>query len=303
MRSFLRVIRFAFQSMLRNFWLSFVTVSVFCLTLLTVNAVIVLNVLAQASVQSVEERVQVTVYFTSDTTETMVKNVQAYLLGLSQVKEVTYITADEALTSFKERHANDPVILAALDEVDGNPLGQAIKIRSYSASDFPFIIEALNTPEYSPFIKEKNYNDYTNALAALSDFSEKVRIGFLMLAAFFGFIAILIVFNTIRVAIYVHRDEIGIMKLVGANDWFVRGPFLLESTIYAFAATGIMAGAISALLVAANPYILQFFAGVDVDLVGYFSENAVLIFGAQFVGLSLIGLATTAVAMRRYLRV
>lgn len=289
--------------MLRNFWLSFVTVSVFCLTLLTVNAVIVLNVLAQASVQSVEERVQVTVYFTSDTTETMVKNVQAYLLGLSQVKEVTYITADEALTSFKERHANDPVILAALDEVDGNPLGQAIKIRSYSASDFPFIIEALNTPEYSPFIKEKNYNDYTNALAALSDFSEKVRIGFLMLAAFFGFIAILIVFNTIRVAIYVHRDEIGIMKLVGANDWFVRGPFLLESTIYAFAATGIMAGAISALLVAANPYILQFFAGVDVDLVGYFSENAVLIFGAQFVGLSLIGLATTAVAMRRYLRV
>lgn len=303
MRSFFRIIRFGLQSILRNFWLSFVTVSVFCLTLLTVNAVIVLNVLAQASVQSVEERVQVTVYFTSDATEGMVKNVQAYLLGISQVKEVSYITAEEALESFKARHAADPVILAALEEVDGNPLGQAIKIRAYNASDFAFIIEALNTPEYSPYIKEKNYNDYTSALEALSDFSTKVRFGFLVLAAFFGFIAMLIVFNTIRVAIYVHRDEIGIMKLVGATDWIVRGPFLFETVFYAFVATAIMAGAMYGILNAANPYILQFFAGVDVDLVGYFAKHGFLIFGGQFLGLSLIGLGTTAVAMQKYLRV
>jgi cell division transport system permease protein len=303
MRSFFRIVRFGLQSILRNFWLSFVTVSVFCLTLLTVNAVIVLNVLAQASVQSVEERVQVTVYFTSDASEGMVKNVQAYLLGLSQVKEVSYVTAEEALESFKARHAADPVILAALEEVDGNPLGQAIKIRAYNANDFAFIIEALNTPEYSPYIKEKNYNDYTSALAALSDFSTKVRFGFLVLAAFFGFIAMLIVFNTIRVAIYVHRDEIGIMKLVGANDWIVRGPFLFETIFYAFVATAMMTGAMYGILGAANPYILQFFAGVDVDLVSYFAEHALPIFGGQFVGLSLIGLATTAVAMQKYLRV
>ncbi len=303
MRSFFRVIRFGFQSMLRNFWLSFVTVSVFCLTLLTVNAVIVLNVLAQASVQSVEERVQVTVYFTSDASEGMVKNVQAYLLGISQVKDVSYVTAEEALESFKARHATDPVILAALEEVDGNPLGQAIKIRAYNASDFAFIIEALNTPEYSPYIKEKNYKDYTSALESLSAFSTKVRFGFLVLAAFFGFIAMLIVFNTIRVAIYVHRDEIGIMKLVGATDWIIRGPFLFETLCYAFIATVMMGGAMYGFLNAANPYILQFFTGVDVDLIGYFSENALLIFGGQFVGLSFIGLATTAVAMRKYLRV
>jgi cell division transport system permease protein len=303
MRTFFRIIRFGFQSMLRNFWLSFVTVSVFCLTLLTVNAVIVLNVLAQASVQSVEERVQVTVYFTSDATEGMVKNVQAYLLGLSQVKEVSYITAEEALELFRARHAADSVVLATLEEVDGNPLGQAIKIRAYNADDFSFIIEALNTPEYSPYIKEKNYKDYSSALEALSDFSQKVRYGFLVLAAFFGFIAMLIVFNTIRVAIYVHRDEIGIMKLVGANDWIVRGPFLFESIFYGFVSTAIMAGAMYGILTAANPYILQFFAGVEVDLIGYFQGNALLIFGGQFVGLALIGLVTTAVAMRRYLRI
>lgn len=303
MRSFFRVIRFAIQSMMRNFWLSFVTVSVFLLTLLTVNAVIILNVLADASVKSVESRVQVTVYFNQDASPETVKSVQGYLLGLSQIKEASYISADEALVAFKETHKSDPVILAALDEVDGNPLGQALKIRAYNAADFPFILQALETPEYTPFIKEKDYKDYTAAIATLSDFSEKVRLGFFGMAGFFGFIAMLIVFNTIRVAIYVHRDEIGIMKLVGANDWFVRGPFAVESIFYALLATALMAGIIAITLTFANPLIISFFNGVDVNLISYYTTNAIPLFLTQFGALAFLGLGTTAFAMRRYLRV
>lgn len=303
MRSFFRVIKFAFQNVMRNFWLSFVTISVFLLTLITINAVLVLNVLANASVKSVEEKVQVTVYFTQDASADTVKNVQGYLLGLSQVKEISYVSAEDALASFRAQHASDPVILGALDEVDGNPLGQALKIRAYNAQDFPFILQALETPEYTPFIKEKNYKNYSDALATLSNVSQKVRLGFLGLAAFFGFIAMLIIFNTIRVAIYVHRDEIGIMKLVGANDWFIRGPFLIESLIYAFLATGIMIGIVAGTLNVANPYIISFFQGVNVDLVSYFTTNGIAIFGLEFIGVSLLGLLTTAFAMRRYLRV
>ncbi len=289
--------------MMRNFWLSFVTTSVFLLTLLTINSVIVLNVLANASVKSVEGKVQVTVYFGSDVAPDTVNGVRSYLLGLSQVKEVTYQSAEEALSAFREYHRADPVILAALEETDGNPLGQALKIRAYNAADFPFILQALETPEYSPYIKDKNYSDYSSALNLLSGFSNKVRMGFLALAAFFGFIAILIVFNTIRVAIYVHRDEIGIMKLVGANDWFVRGPFLLESIFYALIATGLMAGITAAVLYTSDTAIREFFAGVDVNLVSYYQANALYLFGTQFAVLSLLGLGTTAFAMRRYLRV
>lgn len=303
MRSFFRIIRFALQSMLRNFWLSFVTMSVFLLTLLTVNSVIVLNVLANESVKSVESKVQVTVFFHDDVAEETVNGVRGYLLGLSQVKDVTYQSAEEALAAFREANKDEPVILAALDETDGNPLGQELKIRAYSADDFPFILDALETPEYAPYIKDKNYADYSAALTMLSNFSQKVRIGFLALALFFGFIAILIVFNTIRVAIYVHRDEIGVMKLVGANDWFVRGPFLLESVCYALGATLLMAGITFAALFATAPYVRRFFVGIDVDLVAYYSQNGAGLFGMQFVGLAILGLATTAFAMRRYLRV
>jgi len=303
MRSLFRIIKFSAQSMMRNFWLSFVTVTVFVLTLVMVNSVIVLNVLANASVKSVEGRVQVTVYFTSDASTDVVKNTQSYLLGLSQVKEISYLTADEALTIFKEAHSSDPVILAALDEVDGNPFGQALKIRAYNASDFPFILQALEAPEYKPFIKEKNYDNYESALRVLSNFSERIRLGFLTLAIFFGFIAMLIVFNTIRVAIYVHREEIGIMKLVGANDWFIRGPFLLESIFFALLATGIMAGIVALSLSFANPALVAFFEGVDVNLITYYSANALSMFGAQFGILAFLGLGTTAFAMRKYLRV
>lgn len=267
------------------------------------NAAILLNVLADASVKSVEGRVQVTVYFTQDASVDVAKNTQAYLLGLSQVKEVTYVPAEEALADFRSEHATDPVILAALDEVDGNPFSQALTIRAYNASDFSFIVQALDAPEYQPFIQEKSYDTYESALNVLSTVSEKVRLGFLALGLFFGFIAVLIVFNTIRVAIYVHRDEIGIMKLVGANDWFIRGPFFVESIVYALSATSIMAGIVAGTLALANPALTAFFQGVDVDLLAYYSSQWLPLFGAQFGVLMALGLGTTAFAMRKYLRV
>ncbi len=288
---------------MRNFWLSFVTVSVFVLTLVMMNAVILLNVLADASVKSVEGRVQVTVYFTQDASLDVAKNTQAYLLGLSQVKEVTYVPAEEALAEFRVEHATDPVILGALDEVDGNPFSQALTIRAYNAADFPFIVQALDAPEYQPFIQEKSYDTYESALRVLTNVSEKVRLGFLVLGLFFGFIAVLIVFNTIRVAIYVHRDEIGIMKLVGANDWFIRGPFFVESIAYALTATLIMAGIVAGTLALANPALTAFFQGVDVNLMAYYSSQWLPLFGAQFGVLALLGLGTTVFAMRKYLRV
>ncbi|KKW30192.1 MAG: hypothetical protein UY72_C0019G0009 [Candidatus Uhrbacteria bacterium GW2011_GWD2_52_7] len=304
MRSFFRVIRFALQGTFRNFWLSFVTTSVFLLTLLTVNSLIALNVMADGAIASLEDRVRIDVYFTSNTSEDMLKSARGYLLGLTQVKTVDEIPEEEALAAFKQEHQDDPLVLAALDEVGGNPIGNALRISAHNAEDFGFIIEVLNSsPEYSPYIKDSNFSDSTTAIETLSAFTERVRIGGYALAGFFAFISVLIVLNTIRVAIYVHREEIAIMKLVGATDWFVRGPFLIEATLFAFIATVVMAGVTYAALTAAEPHLMTFFTGVDVALVDYFVAHGAVIFGAQFVSLMLLGVLTTWFAMRRYLRV
>lgn len=302
MRAFLRMLTFAFQGIFRNFWLSFVTTSVLFLTLVTINAVLVLNVLANASIRAIEDRVQVELYFVPGTSEDVVKSVRGYLIGLPQVKDVTTVSADEALQSFKDRHVNDAEILSALDEVEGNPFGDALRVQAEHPEDFPFILEAVNSPEFAPYIKDKDYADYQNVIDRLSVFTDRIRWGGIGLAAFFGLISILIVFNTIRVAIYTHRDEIAVMKLVGAKDWFIRMPFLLEAVIYALVATVAMTIALMAVLLSLEPLITRFFSGVSVSLSQFYVVNAIPLFLGQWIGLSLLGTLTTAGAVRKFLK-
>lgn len=303
MRSIGRLLKFAGQSILRNFWLSFVTTSVLLLTMLTVNMLIVMNVLADATINSIADKVQVEVYFIQGTSQDIQQSVHGYLAALPQVKDIAVIPAEVSLEAFKTLHADDPEILAALEEVDGNPIGDSLLISADQPDDFEFILTALDSsPEFAPYIKERNFADHKMVIERLSDFSNQVRWGGLGLAGFFALISVLIVFNTIRVAIYVHRDEIAVMKLVGAQDWFVRGPFLLEAVFYSAAATVIMAAICGFIFKFMEPQIRSFFAGVDVSLTTYYWENAILIFGAQFLAFAVLSMITTLFAMRKYLK-
>lgn len=303
LRAIVRVKKFAIQNILRNIWLSFVTLSIFLLTLLTVNLVMLVNVVTDATLNDIESRVDVTVYFEPETSEELVKNAQGYAQSLTQVRETEYISAEDALTRFKDRHGNDQLVLRSLEEVGDNPFGPALIISAQSPEDFPFILEAMETPEFSPFIKETLDDNRQQAIENIRMVSERIRLAGLILAGFFGLIAVSIVFNTIRVAIYVHRDEISIMKLVGANDWFVRGPFLMESFYYSVIATGLVISFTLVTIKTVEPKIASFFVSGNLDLFGYFVQNGWMIFGLQFLGIAVLSLATTLIAMRRYLRV
>ncbi len=304
MRSFFRLFKFAGQNILRNFWLSFVTTTVLLLTLLTVNMLLVLNILAGAAIGSVQDTVQVGVYFNAGTSEEIQKSMYGYLAALPQVKEVTIVPAEQSLEAFRELHANDPEILAALDIVGGNPIGDSLLISARNPEDFEFILKAIDSsPEYGKYIREKNFSDHQNAIQRLTVFSDKVKWGGLALAAFFAFISVLIVFNSIRVAIYVHRDEIAVMKLVGARDWFVRGPFILEALVYSAIATALMGGTVALLLQFLEPQIASFFTGININLSQYYWQNALAIFGLQFLALAALSTLTTLFAMRKYLKI
>ena len=298
-----RLFKFALQNFFRNFWLSFVTITIFVLTLLTVNAVIFLNLMANATLESIEDKVEIAVYFTTDASEDIAKAAQGYLLGLPQVRNATYISAEDAIIDFRERHKDDPIILSSIDEVGGNPLGHAVIVSAHSPEDFPFILEAIETPEFSPYVRNKDYENYEDIILNIQSVNERIKIGGIIVAGFFGLIAIMIIFNTIRVAIYVHRDEIGIMKLVGANDWFIRGPFLLEAFFYSLIATAIIIGIVFLFLTTFETRIANFFGEVDISVFSYFFDNGLLIFGSQFAVLTVLSLLTTWFAMRNYLKV
>lgn len=297
------MVTFAFQGIFRNFWLSFITTTVFVLTLVTINSVILLNVIAKAAISSFEDRVHVEIYFNPGTSIEVQQSVQGYLSSLPEVRDVVVIPADVALEQFKARHADDPELLAALEELGENPLGDALRVSADSPEDFPFILEAVETPEFAPYIREKGAADYEEVVNVLVSLSNKVHAGGLALASFFALIAVLIVFNTIRVAIYVHRDEIAVMKLVGAHDWFIRGPFFVEVVVYSAVATVIMAGILAGTLSIWEPNIRDFFTGVDLEISRFYISNAPLLFGSQFLGLVILSVVASSLAMRKYLKV
>lgn len=297
-----RLGKFTFQNIFRNFWLSFITSTIFVLTLITINSVIFMNVAANAVLSAVEEKVEITFSFLPETSESIVTSAQGYLRGFSQVRDVQYLSSEQVLANFVENHQGDEVILSSLDELGENPFGHSLVVTTYSTEDFDFIQEAMQTPEFSPYIKEQDFTDYQQVIEKIKSLNTRTRYFGFGLATLFSLIAIMIIFNTIRVAIYVHRDEIAIMKLVGANDWFIRGPFVLEAILYSFLSTLVMVVIIFAIFSASQNQMLLFFGEAWDNTVGYFRDNAFAIFGLQFAALALLSLLTTAFAMRRYLR-
>lgn len=302
MSGFLRIFKFAGQHFFRNIWLSLVTVMMLTLSLLTLDILLTMNLAADAAIKNIENRVDVSVTFKIGTAEGDVQSAASYLRSFSEVRDVLMVTPDEALESFKTKHADNSTVLSSLDEVGDNPFGYELIVKANSTGDYPMILEALDNPSFSDLIETKDFSNHENVLAQLSDAVAKARWFGLALFALFLAIAVLIVFNTVRVTIFVHREEIAIMRLVGAASWFVRLPYLIEALIFSLLAVLISAAVMIPVSVALDPVFTSYFETVS-QLKDFFINQAPLVFGLEFVGTALVCLISTGIAMRKYLRV
>jgi len=300
--AFYRIIKFAFQNFWRNFWLSLITVSMLILTLLTVNVLVILNVVTTTAIESVEDKIDVSVYFDPETSTEIVQGAQGYLQALPQVVDAQLITPEEALTRFKDRHAEDPEILKSLEEVDGNPFGASLIVKAQSPQDFDFILEALDNPQFRDYIEKSEFDDYEAIIQSINRATDRVRLFGFALSGIFLLIAVLIVFNSIRVAIFIHKEEISIMRLVGASSWFIRAPFWVEVILFSLLATAVSMVITYPVLGVLEPQFNSFFYPIETGLLDYYNTNFLMLFGVQFLGLSLINIIASSVAMRRYLK-
>ena len=298
-----RVFKFAFQNFWRNIWLSVITVSMLVLTLLTVNVLVVLNVVTGTAIDTVENKIDVSVYFKPDTSDDIIQGAQGYLRSLDQVVDAQLITADQALERFQERHLDEVDILRSLEEVDGNPFGSSLVVKARSSKDFNFILESLENPQYRDYIEKKEFDDYEEIINNINNITDKVRWFGFALSGIFMLIAILIVFNTVRVAIFIHREEISIMRLVGASSTFIRAPFLVEAALFSLLATLITIIITYPVLGILEPRFDAFFGTTSTGLLDYYNTNLLMIFGAQFIGMALINILASSVAMRKYLKI
>ncbi len=302
MLSLLRVIKFAFQDMARNFGLSFMTVLILVLMLLSINTLVVINVLTGEAVRLIKDQIDVSVYFSYDATDKEIQEIKSYTQSFPEVVNIDYFTREQVLEQFKTQHVDDKDVLAALNELNENPLGATMVIRTREPKDYAKIISALNVPEYENIIEAKSFGDTEKAIGRVHTITTNVEHFGYALSALFAVIALLIIFNTIRVAIYTQRIEIGIKKLVGATNWFVRGPYLVESLFFTCLSVAVTAAVVYFALRFLEPYVMVVFQKTGI-LTNYYLSHKMQLTGLQFIAVLFLTIFSSLLAMRRYLRV
>lgn len=303
MLSLFRVIRFALQHIRRNLWLSLVTVTLLILPLISMNIIIGLGAIGRAATTAIQDKIDVSVYFKSTVTNEEAQSVRTALLGMSEVKAVDYIPKEAALERFKQRHVDDPVILESVDALGENPFGATLAVKARQIDDYPKILQTLERDDFSKLIEEKNFEDHRATVARINQVMSNVRTFGIVVASVFMLIAVLIVVNSIRIAIYTHREEVGVMRLVGAGNAFIRGPFLVKGIILSLLAILVTLLLVYPALNFVQPYVNNLFDGNGLNLVKYYNSNFVRIFGGQFLAIVTLTVVSTTLAIRRYLKV
>lgn len=300
--SFFRVVKFSIQDIARNVWLSLVTVIVLILALFTVNMLLVVKVIGETAVTAIKEKIDINLYLKSDADESDIILLKSKVADFSEVRSVEYISKEQAKAEFLSKHENNPELIQALTEVGQNPLTPILMIKPASLDSFDNLTNRLNGLE-SDIIESRNFSNYKEMLNKINAITDRVSDAGLLLASIFVFIAILVIYNSVRVAIYTHRKEIAIMRLVGASNWFIRTPYLLSSIFYTIIGLATIMAVFYPFLRLLQPYLETFFVGYDVDIVKYFYGNVLTVFGPQFVGAALINLLASYIAVRKYSRV
>lgn len=301
--SIYRVLIFAWQSFWRNIWLSIVTITIIVLTFISINFLIVVNIVTDSAINIVKNKVDISIYFRPDVTEPQVLEVRTYLSSLTQVKDINYVSQQEALQNFRQLHRQDKTIIESLAELEENPIGATLQVKAKDIQNYPEIIAVLDNSKYNNLILDKNYDDHKIYIEKIKNFSDNIKTIGLFTSGIFALIALLIVFNTVRVAIYTHRQEITIMKLVGATNWFIKLPFLVEAIFYGIISCIIAIAIVYPSLGLIQPYINNFFLTDEFNLVGYFNKNFALIFGLEILVIIFLTIVSSSIAMRRYLKV
>ncbi|MDP1619657.1 MAG: permease-like cell division protein FtsX [Candidatus Moranbacteria bacterium] len=296
-----RTFREAIQNFIRNGWLSIATVSILILSLYVLSVFFVVTSTANGIMKDVQGKVNISIYFKPDVSEQAIAEIKADLENFSEVKSVGYVSKEQALDDFKRNNASEPIILQSLDEIGGNPLLASLIVKAGDPTRYQAIVDHISQASFSSEISRINYGKNKEIIDKLNSIVATIkRIG-TVLGVLFAAISLLITFNAVRITIYTHKQEIEIMRLVGASNYFIRMPFIFEGMIY-----GVMGSVFSMLILFLSvrfvtPYVSS--AIPSSNLIDFYFSNFGILLGGQMALGVFLGVIGSLIAMRRYLRV
>lgn len=296
-----RIVRSGFVGFWRNAYVSIASIFVMMVALFVVGTALFVDQLLSASLQNIQSRVDINVYFTTTAPTEQILELQGQLETLPEVARVEYTSRDQALAQYRERNRNEAAAIQALEELDENPLGASLAVQARETAQYEGIALFLDQQEqYASIINAVNFADNREAIDRLTAIISAVENATFFVMLILVVASVLITFNTIRLAIYTTRDEIGVMRLVGASNTYIRGPFMLQGVMY-----GVVAGILALLILYPmalwlGPKTEAFF---EFNLYDYFMTD-LLIIAAVIVGIGVtMGLVSSMLAVARYLRI
>ncbi|MFC1623620.1 cell division protein FtsX [Patescibacteria group bacterium] len=300
-----RIIKSALISFWRNRVVSLSSILVMTITLLVFGALIFSNAMLDSALAQIKEKVDINVYFLTTAEDEDILSLQKSLENLPEVESIEYVSREDALKNFREKHKDDQLTLQALDELEENPLGAAFNIQAKEADQYESIASFLEgehalSGEGSTIIDKVNYYQNKMVIDRLSKIissTEKIGFGITLLMVI---MSIVITFNTVRLAIYISREEISVMRLVGASNKYVRGPFVVEGAIYGFIASVIALLFFWGLTYYFGDFTQRMFG---VNTFDYYADNFINIFTTIVLSGVVLGMVSSYLAVRKYLKV
>jgi len=296
-----RVIKYGVQNFIRNGLLSSATIAVMLLVLVVCTSLALFGAAANTALTALQEKIDISVYFKTSADENQILALKKSLEDLSEVKNVEYISRDEALAQFKEKHKDDPTILQSLEELGVNPLSASLNIKAKNPRSYAGIAAFLETEAPQDIIDKVNYSENQLVIDRLNRIINTLRTGGLILAVVLAIVAFMVAFNTIRLAIYSNRESIEIMRLVGASNSLIRGPYIVEGVIHGLIAAIFTMIIFIPLVYLVNPYLKVLV--LEFNITSYFWQNFLILFGLQGLIGIVLGVLSSFIAMRKYLKV
>ncbi len=296
-----RTIRFGWISFRRQGYLTIATVFIMVMTISLITFLFLFHQISLVLISQLQEKVDISVYFKGEVFEKDILEVKEEIAKIPEVKNVEYVSPQSALQEFIERHKDNSVLIESLKEVGENPFLASLNIKTAQAAQYAAIADFLETAPFRNLIAKVDYYQRQPVIERIFLITSGISRATLLFSLILATAAVLVAFNQIRMAIYTQKEEISVQRLVGASNWFIRGPFLFQGVICGFLATLVCLLIIIPVLYFFGQKLEIFLPGINIF--DYFIGNLSFFFLIQLaVGLGL-GIISSLIAIGKYLRV
>ena len=296
-----RIILLGWQGFFRQSGLSLATCFIMVLTISLVTSLFLFREISQFLISELQERADISVYFKRESLEKEILRIKEELKTIPEVREVKYVSREQALEKFIQRYKDNPILMESLREVGENPFLASLNIKAFEPGQYQAISNFLEAGPFAKLIEKVDYYQREPVIERIFALTAGIQRTGIFLTILLSLIAISLIFNQIRLAIYNSREELTVQRLVGASNWFIRGPFLIQGVMVGFLATIISLLIFAFICWFFGPKLEVLFLGLNIF--SYFIGNfwtILLIQLATGVGL---GLISSWIAIRRYLKI